>query len=286
MTAPVKLRIILGENNSEKLILPSGIPESVDDLKLEIKRQCAVAEDFRLQYMDVDFNEFVNLTSTAGLQHLGTVKVITNAQAATSALTLSSAQEGSAPQMLRILSGESSSLSSVDTDILSSPESTSSTSSLRSQAWPASFLIPQFSYEVELQLVKANQEFLNDGTILNPRPKLKSAILESLASEIIKYKAYPTSAEFDDVAEALIKKHPCLKEQGSITGFYGWKISLKYKMGNYRTSLRNITSELSINSLKRGRGDTHTSPNQVKKPRRAELNYLPDYPAGENKEKS
>lgn len=60
MTDSVKLRIILRENNSEKLILPSGIPESVDDLKLEIKRQCAVTEDFRLQYMDVEFNKFLN----------------------------------------------------------------------------------------------------------------------------------------------------------------------------------------------------------------------------------
>lgn len=33
MTAPVKLQIILGENNSEKLTPPSGIPESVDDLE-------------------------------------------------------------------------------------------------------------------------------------------------------------------------------------------------------------------------------------------------------------
>ncbi|XP_062239270.1 uncharacterized protein LOC133949105 [Platichthys flesus] len=276
MTDPLKLRIILGENNSEKLFLPFGIPESVDDLKLEIQRQCAVAEDFRLQYKDADFGEFFNLISTADLQNLGTVKVIKNAQEGPSVVTLSSA--GST------LFVGSSSFSSTDTEILSSPESTSSTSTMRSQAWPASFPIPQFSYEVELQLVKANQEYTKNGTFLNPSPKLKSSILESLASEIIKYKAYPNSAEFDDVAEALIKKHACLKEQGSVTGFYGWKISLKYKMANYRTSLTNITSELSINSLKRRRGDTHRSPNQVKKPRRAEVNYLPDYPAGEDKE--
>lgn len=275
MTAPAKLRIILGDDNSAKLTLPSGIPESVDELKVEIKRQCAVAEDFRLQYMDVDFDEFINLTSTADLQDKGTVKlIITSAQAASSA-----------PHTPLCNLYESSSFSSADTDILSSSESTSSTSSLRSQAWPASFPIPKFTYGVELQLLKANQEFLNNGTLLNTSPKLKSDILETLASEIIRYKAYPSSAEFDDVAEALIKKHPCLKEQGSVTGFYGWKISLKYKMGNYRTRLRNMgCSELSINSLKRRPGDKPTSPNQVKKPRRAEVNFCPDYPAGENKE--
>lgn len=75
---------------------------------------------------------------------------------------------------------------------------------------------------------------------MSPNSKLKSDILEGLATEIIKYKAYSSSAEFDEVAEALIIKHPCLKEQGSVTGFYGWKISLKYKMANYRTKLRSI----------------------------------------------
>ncbi|XP_072564525.1 uncharacterized protein [Paramormyrops kingsleyae] len=54
-------------------------------------------------------------------------------------------------------------------------------------------------------------------------------------------------------------------------------------MANYRTKLRNIgCSELNINSHKR-KGSTG-SPNQVKKPRKAEVNYCPDYPVGETKE--
>lgn len=124
-----------------------------------------------------------------------------------------------------------------DTDILSSPESTSSGFSLRSQPWPQNFQIPQFNYEVQIQLERANQAFLNSGTLLSLSPTLKSDILDGLASEIVKYKVYPLSSEFDDVAQALITKYPCLKEQGSVTGFYGWKISLKYKMANYRTRL-------------------------------------------------
>ncbi|KAJ8349067.1 hypothetical protein SKAU_G00276560 [Synaphobranchus kaupii] len=56
-------------------------------------------------------------------------------------------------------------------------------------------------------------------------------------------------------------------------------------MGNYRTKLRNLgCSELSINSLKHRQGDKCAGPNQVKKPKRAEVNFCPDYPAGENKE--
>lgn len=277
MAAPAKLLTILRENNFTKLTLHSGIPESIDKLKIEIKRQCEVADsDFRLQYMDVKFNKFLNLISAADLQNMGKVKVIiTTAQEVTST--------GPQTPTVTCIREESSSDSCVDTDILSSSESTSSTSPtslLRSHTWPAMFPIPQFTYEVDMQLVKANQEFLNKGILLNPSPKLKSVILEALASEIMKYKAYPSSAEFDDVAEALIKKHPCLKELGSVNGLYGWKISLKFKIGNYRSRLRNMgCSELSINSLKQS-GDKKTSPNQVKKPRRAKVNFCPDYPAG------
>lgn len=82
-----------------------------------------------------------------------------------------------------------------------------------------------------------------------------------------------------------MKKHPCLREQGSVTGFYGWKISLKYKMANYRTKLWNVgCEELNVNSFKRKQGDPRTSPNQVKKPRRAQVNYCPNYPTGQSKE--
>ncbi|XP_029956485.1 sterile alpha motif domain-containing protein 3-like isoform X1 [Salarias fasciatus] len=268
MATPAVLCVILGENDSSKISLPSGIPASVEELKSEIKRQCEVQEDFRLQYKDKDFDEFINLKSTSEIQSKATVKVIyLPSVLPTSSLCLSS---------------ETTSLSSVDTDILSSD---SSSSSLRCEPWPNNFPVPEFTYDVELQLECGNADFQNNGTLLSPSPKLKSDILEGLASQIIKFKAYPSSAEFDDVAEALVKKHPCLKEQGCVSGFYGWKISLKYKMANYRTKLRNIgCSELTVNSLKRKQGDSRTSPNQVKKARRAEVNYCPDYPSGQSQD--
>ncbi|KAF7641192.1 hypothetical protein LDENG_00289590 [Lucifuga dentata] len=101
----------------------------------------------------------------------------------------------------------------------------------------------------------------------------------------MRYTAYPLNAQFDDVAEAVIVKHPCLKEQGSVPGFRSWKISLKHKMGNYHTKLRSMgCPELSINSIKNRQRDKCTSPNQVKKPRRAEVSFCPDYPAGETTE--
>lgn len=151
-------------------------------------------------------------------------------------------------------------------------------------AWPSVFPIATFSFQINVQLTKAAQEFQTNGILLTPTPKLKSGITEGLVEEIIKYKVYPSNSECDDVCRALITKHPCLKERGSSTGFDGWKASLKYKMSNYRTKLRGLgCTELTINSLK-CKSDGNAFPNRVKKPRRAEVNFCPDYPAGDGKE--
>ncbi|KAL7375117.1 hypothetical protein ABVT39_012126 [Epinephelus coioides] len=232
MATSAVLRIILGDNDSSKVILPLGIPDSVEELNSEIQRQCEVSGDFRLQYKDNDFDEFINLTSTSDIQNKATIKVIYLQSASSTSSSCLSPRTSSLD--------ESISISSVDTDILSSSESSSSASSLRCKPWPDVFPVPEFVYDVEIQLQRANSDFQSNGTLFSPSPRMKPDILECLASQIIKYKAYPSSAECDAVAEALVKKHPCLREQGSVTGFYGWKISVKYKMANYRTKLRNI----------------------------------------------
>lgn len=98
--------------------------------------------------------------------------------------------------------------------------------------------MPRFSYDTELQLDRANATFKTDGTLLSPENKLKSAILDGLAEKIIEYKVYLSDSEFEEVAKALVSSHPCLKEPGSFTGYGGWKMSLIYKLANYRTKLR------------------------------------------------
>lgn len=85
--------------------------------------------------------------------------------------------------------------------------------------WPAEFQIPKFPYDVEMQLQSANQAFISNGILLNPGHKLKSDILEALAEKIMMFKAYPANLEIE--AEASIKAHPCLREQGSFSSFYG-----------------------------------------------------------------
>lgn len=81
--------------------------------------------------------------------------------------------------------------------------------------------------------------------------KIKSDILEKVCDEIYKYKSYPSSANFCEVSEACIKKHPCLAEKGSFNGCYGWTQRLKMKMGNLCTQLKSLgCPEYLVNSLK------------------------------------
>lgn len=47
-----------------KLLLPSGIPNIVDALKLTLKEAFAVTEEFSLQYMGSDFQDDFTLSCT------------------------------------------------------------------------------------------------------------------------------------------------------------------------------------------------------------------------------
>uniref|UniRef100_A0A7N6FKA3 PB1 domain-containing protein n=3 Tax=Anabas testudineus TaxID=64144 RepID=A0A7N6FKA3_ANATE len=274
MSSPAKLRIILGERNLQKLILPDGIPASICELKELIKKQCGIERSFRLQYVDADFgNEFTNLDSISDVLDKSTLRVIFTQE--TSHLNQSPPPSSSATATSL---DDSASGSSVDTDILSSPESTSSRS-----CWPLVFHIPRFSYETELQLYKANSAFKETGTLLNPNVKLKSAILDGLMEAIVQFKVYLSDAEVSEVAEALVKAHPCLKEPGSVSGFGGWKTSLKYKLGNYRSKQVGCP-EVTVNSLKHKADDRRSPAYGIKKPKKAEVNYCPPYPTGESAE--
>lgn len=274
MAAAVTLRIIFGENNSQRLILPNGLPATVPELVEHIKRQCGVQSDFRLQFMDVEFgNEFTNLTSVSEIEDKSTIKLIFD-----SGLPCTPHHPHSTPATSCCSDDSSLSCASLDTDILISPESAAS----RSSGWPLVFHVPKFPYDCELQLEKANAAFKATGTLLDPDIRLKTAILDGLAEAIVQYKVYPTDGEFEDVAEALVSSHPCLRELGSATGHAGWKVSLKYKLANYTRKLKRLgCPEVEINSFNKEK----TSPaSGVKKPRKAEVNYCPSYPSGESAE--
>ncbi|XP_070402493.1 uncharacterized protein [Nothobranchius furzeri] len=273
MTTQAILRVILGPDSSQRVRIAAGLPSTVAELETEVKTQCKITEPFRLQFMDVLFgNEFVNLTSMEEIENKTTIKVVyTSCQPQDQAEDSFSFPSTSAPDYTLSSSGDS-------TVILSSPESMSSRSS-----WPDLFCVPRFTYDAEVKLGKAHVAFRENGMLLIPDPKLKSDILEGLIQEIVKHTVYLTDEKFDQVAEALILKHPCLKERGSPSGYAGWKMSLKYKLSNYRTQLRKVgCPEVCVNSLKNKPSGKCSPAFDVKKPKRGEVDYCPSFPLGDS----
>lgn len=75
MTSAV-LRIILGENSSQRVVFLSGLPETVTELDVR-RSQCNLPDPFRLQFMDALFdNQFMNMTSMDEIKDKATIKVI------------------------------------------------------------------------------------------------------------------------------------------------------------------------------------------------------------------
>ncbi|KAL4008146.1 hypothetical protein ACER0C_001998 [Sarotherodon galilaeus] len=268
MASPV-LRIIFGDvSDSRKMHLDSGIPATLSELHMLVKTFFDLKEDFRLQYMDEDFNAFMNLTSMSDVKDKGTLKVIYNPKPTleeqfitlypvetSTKSSVYTCQETSSPGPSLVSS------CSDDTLYTSTPHSSPAVQPTRQFSWPNVFVVPKFTYDVELELQQKNAEYEANGTLFKPGIKLKG------------------------VAAALTRTHPCLGQLGSQTGFWGWKQSLKYKMQNYRTKLGRLGDpEILVNSLKHKREGQGKTAANIKKPRKAEVYYVPLPPKGESTE--
>lgn len=296
MSYHARLRIILQDHDIRRLDLPHGIPGTVVELEGIVRETFGLEGNFALHFKDVNFGgKYFSLTSTCEIKDKDTIKVVEIADTATCTLNLTALDSSFDGTSLTSIQSSATSVStavtsihphssssssgrspgSQDTLILSSPEH----GAQRSQQWPTDFPVPRFSYSTELVLVTGNETFTKDGTQLNFTAILPD-ILEKLAECIFQYVAYPTSAQLSNVAEALIHKHPCLKELGSYNGCYAWQQRLK--MGNFRSKLRSAgCPELEANSLAKKRTNEKAPAKNIKKPRKAEVNYLPPHPQGE-----
>ncbi len=290
-----RLRVILQEE-IRKLPLPSGIPQTVDELRHIVQETFAIEQDFSLQFQDQDFDgQFFTLLEMNEVKDKDTIKVVLTAPVITltfeDSLNAKGLQESfdssctESSDDVRSSSSHPSSgtilLSSPETIIESSPESTSS---LRSSSWPAQFKIPTFSFDTELILQAANEAYRKDGTLLS-NPSVKPNILDKLADSIFVYTAYPSRAQREQVAEALVMKHPCLRDPVSSNGIYGWQNSLKYKVGNFRAKVKHLgLPELNVNCRKRKSAADGPPTKSVKKAKKSEVNYLPPHPQGETDE--
>lgn len=72
----VVLRVTFG-HTIEKRTLPSGIPETMEELHLAVRQTLKVTDDFSLQYLDLDFEDFFTLHSTTQIKNKASIKVVT-----------------------------------------------------------------------------------------------------------------------------------------------------------------------------------------------------------------
>uniref|UniRef100_A0A8D3CDV8 Uncharacterized protein n=1 Tax=Scophthalmus maximus TaxID=52904 RepID=A0A8D3CDV8_SCOMX len=234
----------------------SSRPESVDELKTMIKEKLKLDYDFSLSYQGPDFDgQLCSLVDIEELPQKAVLKVVRS-------------------------ESDASSVASDDTIIL--PHAITPD---RTERWADVFPVPAFSYEVELILSDGSVTYERTGKTVKLCRGQKHNILETIAAKMHSFKAYPNDKEFSLVAKALVSKHPCIKEPGSRTGWYGWKNSLKFKMGNYRCKLtRAGFHEVAVNSGKRSRNNPDRQPphTNIKRPKRAEVNFLPNFPRGED----
>ncbi|XP_036006788.1 uncharacterized protein LOC105920388 [Fundulus heteroclitus] len=264
-------------------------PETIEELYNELRQKLELVGEFCIQYEDSDFGQAVcNLIDIAELPSEKAVLHILWSN--------ENLPSPPPPTPTRL-----SSISSLDTASIGSPDSIHSLSSVvqtyrrNVSQWPTPFPIPEFSYDVELILRKGNETFEISGKSLHVTRDVKTEILDKLAQEIFTVKAYPDKHEFESVAAELVNKHPCLKEPGGGTGYAGWTISIKYKMGNYRTKLRQAgCNEVGVNrrtrrevvddhGVNRRRRDDDGDDDleirfSLKKPKRGEVNHVPDHP--------
>uniref|UniRef100_A0A3B5BAW7 PB1 domain-containing protein n=1 Tax=Stegastes partitus TaxID=144197 RepID=A0A3B5BAW7_9TELE len=260
MAAPQKfvLRVYVATDVAMKLILNER-PKSVEELKsiMQEKFKPRLDGDFSLQYEDPDFDGQLSvLVDIEELPEKGTLKVIRS-------------------------ESDDASTASSDTDILPHVPLTQ-----RQKNWPDSFPVPTFSFEVEHVLEESNSAFEMSGKTLKLTRSQKHNILEKMAETMHSFKPYPNDREVGKAAEALITAHPCLRELGSDSGWYGWKVGLKFKMGNYRAKLaRSGCAEVSVNTGRRSKNNPESEhPHfNIKRARHSEVNFLPNFPRGENR---
>ncbi|KAG5267313.1 hypothetical protein AALO_G00220360 [Alosa alosa] len=255
------MRVILCDGDIRKLMLASR-PSSVDDLITCLKITLSLQYNFTLQFRDPEFdNELCNLTDVSELPDKPTVKIIP------------------VLELVEIASENlDDSVSTADTVLLST-----SSQQMR-KPWPDEFSLPKFSVDVEFRLRQGNLSYLKDGTYLTVSKELKHDILHKIAETLYaRFKAYPQKKDLRAVAKALIAAHPCLQETASPTGYDGWIQSLADKMGNYRSKMRALGHEdVKVNSGKRGRHSVGGEPpnKSIKKPKKGEVNFLPNFPDG------
>ena len=255
----MKLRVEISPENIQ-IVQLEALPDTVEEMKTVLHEKCRIeVEDIVIQYKDKDFGEFVNLTNTNEIEHLMSLKVIKvgNTQ---------------------------------PPEYVSDPGPECETSNLRKSGWPREgyTTLPSFDLDVNEALKSADNTFSSHGSLTSLTKQVKSKILDRLASQVYAMNPYPDRKQLTEVAAALVKAHPGVGDKVSPQGCEVWVNSLTYKMGAYRSTMRKYGSkELKLNSDRRSfhhnlNPEALPPAKAIKKARRGEVNWQPDYPDGED----
>lgn len=217
MTSPTVLKVILGDNSSQRLTLCNGLPECVKDLGSEVEKQCGLNFGFRLQFMD----PVLVMISWILLQWMK--------------CRIGGPSEWSCCAVIDLLS---------HLLFMKTPPACLVVVS----TWTY-YLHQNQTQSAQRHFGLAPSVFL--GFALMQNSNLRAPSHEGLVQEIVRYRVYVTDKQFDTVGKALISKHPFLTERGSLTWYAGWKASLKNKLAIYCTHLRKLgCREVTVNSMK------------------------------------
>lgn len=257
----MRFRVIIAPDDIRRLHIES-LPDTLDAFIDILKRELSLDGTLIVQFEDPSFgNELCNLTSMSDLTGDTTTLKVFQKHIQES----SNVQDTSNDDQL--------SDSTLDTASLPSTSSGESTPK-RSGYLPDPFIIPKFPTDMELRLQRGNEAYFRDGSLLEVSKSMSSAILDTLAEALFEIKTHPSPGDCAIVAKALVEKFPCLKEPGSTCGWYAWKYSISFKMGNFRQQLR-IAGSVELSVHKRSASGDSKRP---QKAMRSEVNFLPEHP--------
>jgi len=135
--------------------------------------------------------------------------------------------------------------------------------------WASPYKIPvhRFSFSLRNQLQKKAQ--LNWA--------LRKELKDILVDDLLSFTAYPSKAQRDEVCSAVLSEFPHLREPiGS--GFDGLSQSMKDRLKSARRDMADDVLE--IKEVKRRK--PMNCPTTLKKPKKGEINWQPNYPEGED----
>ena len=145
-----KLCVII-DDQIKKLVLPSGIPATVQELQSVVKDIFGISEDFSLQYFDSEFEDSFTLHRNDQIKHKVTVKVVCVTPVVLNLAPLDESFGSPSGQLSTDCDSyvESVVSSLVQQHLLRTPFFSVGK---RPQPWPKQFPIPQFAYETEMYL--------------------------------------------------------------------------------------------------------------------------------------